>query len=1302
MAPQFQSSDWTVLTSPTVDCKAAGLVVLLDKQFCDQGQLTYADPLPGRVQHVRLASSKWTLDLFNLYQKPQTTQKNQAAASKELRKKVWHTLRAEVSRAHWLEINTCCSSSLRIINLCSSTLGAVTQAPPTCIMLDTVSSTTCSCEARMLIAWLAWLAAWRQGGRHLPLVGTVRLQLFQKLNRPPPQSVRTWDHWTLVQTCLDQQDPRILQLRHRVGQCLPQVQTLAELDQVLTTHAAAIFPAPEQPQRLAVWQTPAMQGGLKAMWQAYRAWKRPVGAGLRDILTKWRSYQLFQQKQRAFKKAGKEAKKHWFQSPLADLQHAAQSKDTRLLYAGVRSLAPKSRRIAVQLRDASGCMQDASAQAEQLRAHYEKLYQAPAESTPPPPPSHIQMDVTDTEVLHALDHLPIHKAVPRGMATTSLWRSCSDVLACSTPARKLMDAYENKPRSSTNQGGLQLSLDLTSAFDVLSWRLLSEAMQAAHIPSELQDWVSSWYSEVTYHIRHLGWEKWVQASQGVRQGCLLAPLLWGLCTGYLLVTLQQATTIEWVAQSVTGYADDFHASDMVTSYATLVRAESRLGSLLDVLADAQMRINSKKSAILLRVCGRFAKRRCFEFPLKDQHVYLGVTISYYSAAKHTVAYRMQAANQAWQRLRKILCSRTQLDVRKRIAIWRATVIPTLLYGLAATAPAMRDLQRIQHQLTKQLRAITHLYAHLSKVSTTDLHSRYGVPTALDILHKDVRATAAQLQVWQAEQWSPSIDEYTASMAYLLVVYVVCLVLLKLLTLLWPCPQIPHRLINLQCQPLLKQGQWVDLANPGMTGFTLDYMDLDDEEAKFFGSDPQKATPPTKRPRPEESHSMTPMIRGKGKNGKGKGKGKGKPTAPATRWDYASGSDQWEAPWTNEMIPPYYQGDRSQDPYRVQMWNLTRLVLQQEQTLASLRQDITLYLFVKTGQGSIVSLLHQTAEKWRQAKEISPQTLTYSLKIAMFKQLMIELHGRLTAVAKDTSEMEKARKLNWTDERGHWRVLKWDLLKQTVELRKGVTEEALHRFRSYKKMTEQPVTEWMQFRLEISLRPLGDPIWNTLQTWVGQAAWHLLGCRLRRERPQYNGLVDQVGVVQRDPRPLTGHLHIVHLPVFKAGSEAERCNLECEHLPYQVVAMALHHGASPTEGHYQAVLCGQPFYGGDKKWLTDDNRTACIHKHADSALHRKVIVRDTPLGCEGAVAVLQTGARHIFLDACDLGDDEACAIADVLRQLPSVENLTLRNTQITREGFKELEEASKVFNSVSLDVHTLQVTAVDPVQSTQGD
>ena len=162
------------------------------------------------------------------------------------------------------------------------------------------------------------------------------------------------------------------------------------------------------------------------------------------------------------------------------------------------------------------------------------------------------------------------------------------------------------------------------------------------------------------------------------------------------------------------------------------------------------------------------------------HVYLGVKISYYSSAKHTVAHRIQAANHAWQRLRRILCSRTQLDVGKRLAIWKATVIPTLMYGLAASAPGLKDISRMQHQLTRQARAITHIFAHLSKVSTQELHRRFRLSTVLDMLHKEAQAlhhqlltdehlssmftqehlasardTAATMQAWQLQQWSSS-------------------------------------------------------------------------------------------------------------------------------------------------------------------------------------------------------------------------------------------------------------------------------------------------------------------------------------------------------------------------------------------------------------------------------------------------------------------------------------------------------------------------------------------------------------------
>ena len=72
----------------------------------------------------------------------------------------------------------------------------------------------------------------------------------------------------------------------------------------------------------------------------------------------------------------------------------------------------------------------------------------------------------------------------------------------------------------------------------------------------------------------------------------------------------------------------------------------------------------------------------------------------------------------------------------------------------------------------------------------------------------------------------------------------------------------------------------------MTRFTLDQMDLDSEEAKFFGrTDDLGTLPPTKRPRPEGESSTYPMTKGKGKGKKGKGKGRGKESPPPPTWDY---------------------------------------------------------------------------------------------------------------------------------------------------------------------------------------------------------------------------------------------------------------------------------------------------------------------------------------------------------------------------------------------------------------------------------
>ena len=203
---------------------------------------------------------------------------------------------------------------------------------------------------------------------------------------------------------------------------------------------------------------------------------------------------------------------------------------------------------------------------------------------------------------------------------------------------------------------------------------------------------------------------------------------------------------------------------------------------------------------------------------------------------------------------------------------------------------------------------------------------------------------------------------------------------------------------------------------------------------------------------------------------------------------------------------------------------TEMVLRQEQTLSALRQDLMLYLFVRSGEQGMIPILCQAADKWRQLKEETPEKLGYSLKLAMFKQLMITLQERLTETSKNPQAMDHAKSLNWVDTEGCWRILKWNgtkqnleidttvqststenLLSQIVQVRKAINETSPIRFKSIRRLTEGVQTEWVTFQIFVSLRPEGSPIWSSLTSWIGQAAFHVIGCRLRRDRPQYDAL-----------------------------------------------------------------------------------------------------------------------------------------------------------------------------------------------------
>ena len=332
----------------------------------------------------------------------------------------------------------------------------------------------------------------------------------------------------------------------------------------------------------------------------------------------------------------------------------------------------------------------------------------------------------------------------------------------------------------------------------------------------------------------------------------------------------------------------------------------------------------------------------------------------------------------------------------------------------------------------------------------------------------------------------------------------------------------------------------------MAGTVSDPMDLDAQERLFWmQAGPLKREPEEGRSSAPNEREMTKRQRldtqnkgkGKGKSSKGKSKGFPKTGPPsltaaasngAWRGDYTGGfGEQMNGPWhPTPASHPATEYDSEWMTHRVN--TLAQLVLRQEQTLASLRQDLVIYLFVRSGKEGMVPVLCEAADKWRAMKEAEPDKLTYSLKLAMFKQLLISLHQRLSETIKDKAAMDRAASLNWVDERQHWRHLHWspaqqrlevdqslrpipteDLLTQLVQVRKAVTEESLLRFKSVRKLSKEVTADWIQFQICVSLRPEGGAIWSTLNQWIGQASWHTLGCRMRRERPNYDNLTQQV-------------------------------------------------------------------------------------------------------------------------------------------------------------------------------------------------
>ena len=324
-------------------------------------------------------------------------------------------------------------------------------------------------------------------------------------------------------------------------------------------------------------------------------------------------------------------------------------------------------------------------------------------------------------------------------------------------------------------GGLAVALDIAKAFDSVPHGEINLAMQDAKVPPELRQLVLLWITGAQYHVQGDCGNLAVDVGRGVRQGCVLSPLLYILVVARIHTKLR-GTFGDEADQLLDYFADDTLFHQEFTSVGDFRQAIDRVGKLLEVLAQAGLCVNDDKTQVLFKLAGSRAKHFLHEvtdarrdgrhlrvsalwaqrfLPICRQAKYLGAQLSYDSYEDATVQHRVTAARATYGRLRRILTSRSNLSLTARVRLWSACVGAGLYYSLDSSGLTNNGLQKVRVLVQKQLRAtlIARMPTHITHISNQELLDRLGVcEPGAHILHN----MQSQLRRWRenAEHDSP--------------------------------------------------------------------------------------------------------------------------------------------------------------------------------------------------------------------------------------------------------------------------------------------------------------------------------------------------------------------------------------------------------------------------------------------------------------------------------------------------------------------------------------------------------------------
>ena len=296
-------------------------------------------------------------------------------------------------------------------------------------------------------------------------------------------------------------------------------------------------------------------------------------------------------------------------------------------------------------------------------------------------------------------------------------------------------------------GGLSMSLDLSKAYDLASRPIIYHTLASHGVSQDVISAIKQLHCDAQYIFRsgpNIGRHT---TTNGLKQGCCIAPFLWSFYTVAVMQTLKDRLGPEWLQHALILFADDHWCQWIIRSKADFETSLAQLTVVLETLLDYKMSVNYKKTAILLRLEGRQAKAVLREhtrmkngethlcvrvkgeeqlIPVKETHEHLGTKVTYHHRLDRNLGHRLQAGQTKYQAIRKTLNGHHALHVSHRLRLWSACVRTSQHYSLAAVGFTRSGLAKLTIAATRHIRAIQRSPAHLTHTTNNHIWQQAGL------------------------------------------------------------------------------------------------------------------------------------------------------------------------------------------------------------------------------------------------------------------------------------------------------------------------------------------------------------------------------------------------------------------------------------------------------------------------------------------------------------------------------------------------------------------------------------------------